>query len=243
MNKLLVKCALLLNKLISPLGAILVAYPTGPEKRRKLLMGRRQISLVIDIGANTGQYSSSLRAHGYEGEIWSFEPLPTAYAKLKKKAANDALWSVSNCAISDKEGWISFYVAENSESSSVQKMLPRHVAAAANSKTIDTISVASTSIGNVLDRASTQNIMLKLDTQGHEAQILTDAKIRLGRVALIELEMSLVPLYEGQQLFRELDTLLVDSGFKLSSISEGFFDSASGELLQFDAIYENTLLR
>jgi hypothetical protein len=40
-----------------------------------------------------------------------------------------------------------------------------------------------------------------------------------------------------------MDARLVRAGFELVSLEEGFFDEASGELLQIDAIYVNTRLR
>ena len=82
-------------------------------------------------------------------------------------------------------------------------------------------------------------VMVKADTQGYEYPVLLSAGESLKSVALLELELSLVELYKGQTLFRELDAFLLSQGFSLASMDDGFFDEQSGELLQLDAIYRN----
>lgn len=232
-----------LNSVLRLVHAQLIRYPLHANRRRQLLIRRFNISTIIDIGANKGQFGVMLRQHGYQGRLWSFEPLPTAYASLKKKALEDTHWLATNCAVSDQEGSIEFHVAKNSESSSALLMLPRHLEAAASSETIETIRVKTTTLKSILEEVRGENIMLKIDTQGYEDKVLLSGISLVAQVALIELEMSLAPLYEGQMQFRELDKFLLHNGFKLSSISEGFYDQKTGELLQFDAIYENSALR
>src|SRR4051794_33214847 len=56
------------------------------------VLRRYDIDHVIDIGANVGQFGSSLRAVGYKGSIYSFEPVPEACAELEKRASRDARW-------------------------------------------------------------------------------------------------------------------------------------------------------
>ncbi len=47
----------------------------------------REISTVVDVGANIGQFGESLRADGYRGRIVSFEPTGSAFQILSPKAA------------------------------------------------------------------------------------------------------------------------------------------------------------
>jgi hypothetical protein len=57
--------------------------------------------------------------------------------------------------------------------------------------------------------------LLKLDTQGSEAEILTHAKRTLERCLVIQCEVEFVPLYEDQPLFADVDRLLRGHGFML----------------------------
>jgi len=63
------------------LGFDVVKYrPTRhPLARTRFLFERFGIDLVLDVGANTGQYARQLRHTGYRGRIVSFEPLASAY--------------------------------------------------------------------------------------------------------------------------------------------------------------------
>ena len=55
--------------------------------------------VILDVGANTGQFAQNLRDCGYTGHLVSFEPLSDAHVRLVKAAANDALWDiVGRCA-------------------------------------------------------------------------------------------------------------------------------------------------
>jgi len=55
--------------------------------------------------------------------------------------------------------------------------------------------------------------LLKLDTQGSEAEILANASETLKRCLIIQTEVEFVPLYEDQPLFADVDQLLRGRGF------------------------------
>ena len=67
--------------------------------------------------------------------------------------------------------------------------------------------------------------------------MLAGAQAVLPRMAGVQLELSLVPLYEGQQLFDKLFEKVKASGFELWSISPVLVDPQSGRLLQLDATF------
>src|SRR5262245_26822768 len=91
------------------------------EQRLKLSaeLARQGVELVLDVGANTGQFARSLRTDGYAGKIISFEPLSAAFAVLQHKCAQDRDWECHNLAIGDAEGSATINVSANSLSSSL----------------------------------------------------------------------------------------------------------------------------
>lgn len=79
--------------------------------------------------------------------------------------------------------------------------------------------------------------MLKLDTQGFESRILAGATESLPRFSLIQMEMSLVTLYEGEILFLDMCSAMHSRGFELLALDPGFHDVASGRILQVDGLF------
>lgn len=47
----------------------------------------RSIDTVLDVGANVGQFASSLRKKGFSGRLESFEPVSSVFADLEDAAA------------------------------------------------------------------------------------------------------------------------------------------------------------
>jgi hypothetical protein len=81
-------------------------------------------------------------------------------------------------------------------------------------------------------------VFLKIDVQGAEMLVLEGATRTLQDVVVgVQVEMSLVPLYEGQSLYWEVDGFLRAKGFKCCHILPGFSDPETLHLLQYDGIY------
>jgi FkbM family methyltransferase len=198
------------------------------------------VESVIDIGANAGQFALGLRKFGYAGQIVSFEPLPDVHRLLRKNAERDSKWVVAEpMAIGDSEGIISINVAGNAgESSSILKMTEKHTAADPNSAYVGSIQVLSRQLDTVLpELTSSRRLFLKIDVQGFETQVLRGAAKTLDRTIGLQMEMSLVTLYEGQALFLEMLQKIVENGFDLWGFYPVVSDTSTGRMLQCDGIF------
>jgi len=199
-----------------------------------------EIDLVLDVGANTGQFGSGIRFYGYTGKIVSFEPLSHAHSILMHTIAKDPKWEAyPPCALGDQNGETVINIAGNSQSSSILPMLETHRSAAPESayegkervsiKTLDIVA------GDYLKDARAP--FLKIDTQGFEWQVLDGAQATLPHIKGILVELSLVPLYEGQHSWRELIERLEDEDFALWALRPGFIDQRQGRTLQVDGVF------
>lgn len=194
---------------------------------------------VLDVGANIGQYATALRAGGYRGTIVSCEPLSDAFQHLQRRSARDASWEAVRTAVGDAVGSTRINVSANSYSSSLLPMTSAHSDAAPGSEfvaaeTVPVTTVAEIVAGRGVDPGSA---LLKIDTQGYEAQVLDGAGDLLPRFAAVSLELSFVPLYEGQQLYDQLTARLRDGGFTLYGLDAGFGDPRTGRMLQCDGLF------
>jgi FkbM family methyltransferase len=203
-----------------------------------------RINVVLDVGANAGQFASELRSHGYRDQIISFEPLSLAHANLKKNAAGDPAWTVApRGAIGSTNGEVMINISKNSVSSSLLPINEALVRSAPEASyecseptPLDTLDRAAGSLINSDSRA-----FLKIDTQGFESEVLNGAVETLKRTAVICVETSLVPLYGGQPLWRSIVERLESDGWVLWDIQHAFSDPITGQLLQADLVFSRPI--
>jgi hypothetical protein len=81
-----------------------------------------------------------------------------------------------------------------------------------------------------------QRLLTKVDVQGYELGALEGGAVTLGRSALVQLEMSLVPLYEEAPGYRDVLQFMAERGFQLIGLEPGFA-APSGLLLQADGLF------
>ena len=199
------------------------------------------IDMILDIGANKGQYSKKIRKMGYNKKIISFEPLNDAYAILNKYALKDGNMITYNYAIGDENIKSVINIAGNSYSSSILNMLPKHVQSAPDSKYIAKQEIEIKTLDSIYPFIINKEdkVMVKIDTQGFEKNVLDGAKASLNHILIIQLEMSIVPLYENEMLFNDMVQYIEDKGFQLFSLENGHYNRESGQLLQVDGIFVN----
>ena len=203
------------------------------------LLATNRVDLVLDVGANAGQYGRRLRDAGYRGRIVSFEPLVEAYGKLERETKRDPFWQTRNFGLGDFDGTTDINVSANSYSSSILQMLPRHLESAPASKYVRRETISVHKLDTVIDgiTAGGEVIFLKIDTQGYEKRVLAGGANNLSRIVGAQLELSLVPLYAGDALLDEMLKQMEDLGFLLMSLEPEFFDPGTGQLLQMDGVF------
>jgi FkbM family methyltransferase len=232
----------LILRILRRLGWDLVPHdPLEPDWRvRSDLRDRMQVDLVLDVGANRGQYAQAMREAGWTGPMISFEPLAgDVFDELSGYAAADPLWSTKRLALGAERGTQVLHVAGNTASSSLLEMTTLHSTAAPESAVVGSQGVEVERLDRVVDDIAPEarRIWLKLDVQGGELTVLEGATGILDRVQVVEAELSLVELYEGQPLMQEVVDWLSQHGLHLIHLENGFADRTTGELLQLDGFF------
>ncbi|MDL2198442.1 FkbM family methyltransferase [Halopseudomonas aestusnigri] len=210
--------------------------------RRLKLMRAYGVDLVLDVGANTGQYSRRMRKMGYTGEIVSFEPMRSAFNALQAACAADGNWECRDYALGAESGQTSINVSGNSVSSSILPMLPEHEKHAPASRVVDSEVIDVKRLDELTEWEQwgrRNGVWLKIDVQGYEEQVLAGAERCLSNIAAIQLELSLRPLYAQQLTIVPMLAHLGALGFDPVAFEPGFADQTSGEYLQVDGIFRN----
>ena len=128
-----------------------------------------EIDCLFDVGANTGQYATLVRSLGYQGQIFSFEPLSSAHKILKEKSIHDNFWTVyDRCGIGNQNKVETINISGNSYSSSFLAMLEKHKKAAPDSKYIGEEEVSIYTLDNIFNNLKNgyKRIFLKLTPKG-----------------------------------------------------------------------------
>lgn len=204
------------------------------------LLNNFTINKIFDVGANKGHYAELLLNNGYQGKIVSFEPLTEAYNSLLLKKNNVEQWKIAErCALGDQDKEIRINISKNLYSSSILPMLSTHSDYAPKSQYIDTENVQMFKLDTIGPKYIEKDdiLFLKLDVQGYEKFVLQGAEKILNRFEGIQLECSLLSLYEGEMLFLESMRTIEGKGFTLCDIIPGFRAKSSGRLLQVDCVY------
>lgn len=142
-------------------------------------------------------------------------------------------------AVGDRDGEIEINIAGHSVSSSVLPMLDAHSSAAVGSAYVGSERAPLIRLDTVVEHylSADSRPFVKIDTQGFEWQMLDGTSETLNRAQGVSLELSLVPLYEEQRLWREIIKRMENEGFTLWAIQKGFTDPRTGRSLQVDAIF------
>ena len=213
--------------------------PEAEDLQRARLLASERINLLLDVGANEGQYAIRMRRAGFEGRIVSFEPLSAAFAQLERRAADDPRWEARRVALSDSDGSAEIHVAGNSTSSSLLDMGERHLRSAPESAYVGTEEVETARLDSLWDglvRAG-DRVFLKLDVQGFEMHVLDGAERALAELRGVQAELALAHLYEGDSPWKAVVDRLAEIGFELAGVEPGFADPESGRMLQFDGVF------
>ena len=194
--------------------------------------------LVLDVGANVGQFATDLYSYGYTGQLISIEPSRSAYDKLNANCRKYPNWNGHNIAFGDQDGsQILNVTANNGLSSSILEMNEVHVTEFPEShvvekeevkvQTLDSFLSANPELGEVS--------LLKMDVQGFEKYVILGAQGNISKIRHCLIEVSLLELYENEASLLEIINLLDSNNHKIIDIHRGI-KSKSGELLQIDIL-------
>lgn len=214
------------------------ALEGDPVERRRLLLAATGTDLVLDVGANEGQYALELRRLGYAGGIVSFEPIQEVGARLRANLAGDPAWEYRAMALGAEDGTARIRVGAETATSSLLAPSEYLVERANQARSVRDEEVRVARLESVFEAGwRGRRLWLKIDTQGFEMNVLRGGEAVLGDVGMVQLELSLKPLYVGEPGFLEVAGWLAARGFDLVGLEPGFVEARTGRLLQSDVIF------
>ena len=159
------------------------------------LLGLKDVSMIVDVGANNGDFSQAAGNTFPAARVLLFEPLPALQSVLEKHCQRHApLWTLHACALSDQEGTLDLHIApehdgigslkgfsrsylESTEATGEIRKIPCRV------RRLDDV-VGETGIGHI--------DLLKIDVEGAEFDVLAGAKNTLAFTESLVVEVSTI---------------------------------------------------
>ena len=196
------------------------------------------LDYIIDVGANSGQFSKVASFHFPNAIMHVFEPLPNLYPKIEKIFKGKQNISTYNLALGNESGTIKFNQNEFGHISSVLNISSDNVHYPKGSelnqidveiKTLDSLSL--------FDGKNKGTSLLKLDVQGYELEVLKGGEKTLTILDYILVEANLEQLYVNQPSFTQVNNYLNSKGFELSDMLD-FNLGAKNKYIEIDLLYK-----
>jgi len=203
------------------------------------LLRELRVNVVLDVGANVGQYADGLRRSGYAGRIASFEPVAELSAALRERAATDDRWQVHGYALGDADGEADINVVPGTLSSLLDaSAFGKDWAAPLRESRTETIRVRR--LQDVLDEVTAgladPRVYLKMDTQGFDLQTFRGAGERVNELLALQSEVSCMPIYDCMPRMAEQLAEYERAGFEITGMFSVSRDKPTMRVVEFDAV-------
>ena len=236
--------------LLHAVGYDLVRHTNSP-RLTWLGLRDRDIRLILDVGANTGQFALEAHRMFPRARFICFEPLQEVAQTLQanlRRSGMDA--QVRNVALSDAPGQKPFHLhVGHSPSSSLLPTTEHGAALYPQMADQRVVEVSVDTLDAALDAALGANAqpaegetLLKLDVQGNELRVLRGASGTLRHLDHVLCEVNFDPLFEGQPNFAEICAHLTESGFSYAGALDQVY-GPNGRLVYADELFTRRDLR
>ena len=206
----------------------------GAEHRNIL---SRDLRVVVDIGANRGQFALAARRWAPKALVVSFEPLSGPAEIFRRVFSSDDQVILHQSAIGPVSAVQTMHVSARDDSSSLLPISSIQTAIFPGTGEVGIVEVRMAPLDEFMTADDlSAPAMLKLDVQGFEYDALRGCESLLHRFDRVYCECSCVELYSGQKLAQEVSDWLSVRGFKLEEVFNRAYD-VHGQFVQADFLF------
>lgn len=236
----------IVKSILRKLGVIImkresrVYLPDDETYRIVLQLCAKDAPVVIDGGAHKGSTVDEFRKLATDIKFHCFEPDASLVTGLKTKFADDLNVELVGAALGSETGTATFNINVSRPTNS---LLPTAKGLQSDlellCQTVGQVQVPLTTIDAYCEQIGLDVVdIIKLDLQGYDYLALKGASktLRVARVVMVE--VLFVEIYQGCHLFQDIQSLMLESGYSLYTLS-GIHYGEHDELLWADAIFIN----
>ena len=165
-----------------------------------------KINIFVDVGSHKGTYTDLILKNFDVNRIFMFEPQKDIYKIIKKKYQKNKTIKIFNDAVSNKNTTQKIYINRHDLTSSLVKLDQTNKYLDYKSKLFgvknvknmikDIYSVKTIKLKNIIDKENIEKIgLLKIDTEGHELEVLHGLDVSINKVKCIMIEFHTDKIY------------------------------------------------
>ena len=188
------------------------------EKKLLQKIFKKKKIVLVDIGANEGNYIDLISKNLKIKKIFCFEPIKELSDKIHNRYSDNNL-IISNLALSNKKSKRNFYQYSISSTSSLYKQNNLYKSL----KKLQNIKKIQTSTFDNIFKKNLKIDICKIDVQGEDYKVIIGMKNNLKKknIRILKIELSLEKFYEKTESnFYEILFFLKRLNYQLISISK-----------------------
>ncbi|ASY25725.1 methyltransferase [Candidatus Planktophila lacus] len=171
--------------------------------------------IILDVGANSGNWTRNLKNYFPDSEIHAFEPSKSTYAVLLASTNNLEKVSTYNFGFGDLEqSQQLFYEQEKSGMASLYKRDLSHISIDFNK--FEEVHIKR--LDNWLTESKVRANVLKIDVEGHELAVLKGLGSYLTEFKMIQFEFGGTDI-DSRTFFQDFWNFFKDTNFRLYRLS------------------------
>lgn len=204
------------------------------------------IEIYIDVGSHKGSYVDLIMNNFNLKKILMFEPQTNIFKFIKKKYFKDKYIKIYNCALSDKEKKQTLYINKHDLTTSLTQINKKNnylnlkatlFGGTINDMILDEKNIKTFRLDKMIKTNNIAKIdLLKIDTEGHELQVLKGTGSFLkSKVNFILIEFHNSNIFQNYDK-NKIHKYLTNNNFKLKNTFK--FPFTTWE----DRIYQNKMI-
>lgn len=195
-----------------------------------------EVDLVVDVGANKGQFALAALYTFPDVTLHCFEPLEQPLQEFLKIHGSNRSIHVSQIALGGSSFKGIMHVSQRIDSSSLLPISTEQSRLFPGTKEVSQEETTVDTLDNQLSDVRFKRGLLKIDVQGGELDVLRGASSCLNRFTNVYVECSFLELYTGQSLAHEVIEFLAEYGFSLVGVYN-LQEDDSGSSIQADFMF------
>lgn len=155
--------------------------------------------LLIDVGANVGNFANAFKQTFPNTHIIAFEPATDNFNELSKKFSKDPTVNLHRCAISNEEKMLPLYLQGECSEQNTLEFHPKGAYGDYDTQHEKHEFVSCKTLDSFNIQKGNRKLCLKVDVEGHDIEVFEGAKTLLNEADVVIVEANFINMHLDSQ--------------------------------------------